>query len=122
MRAAIAQLLAQGLVALIVAAASLAAYDRWVLQPALVIGVVDVAEVYRAKEAQFTQLLTRSHSDEDHRQALALAQAFARRLPEALDELPRECGCLVVLKTAVAAAPPRTLDLTAQLRRKVDAP
>ena len=49
MKSAIPQLLVQGLVTLFVVAASLAAYDRLVLRPALIIGVVDVAEVYRAK-------------------------------------------------------------------------
>jgi hypothetical protein len=118
----VARLLAQGFVTLIVAAASLLAYDRWVLRPALVIGVVDVAEVYRAKEAQFTRILTQAHGEEDRQQALSLARAFAQRLPAALDELPRECGCLVMLRTAVAAATPNTLDLTPRLRSKVDAP
>jgi hypothetical protein len=50
----------QGLVTLFVVAAALTAYDRLVLRPALVIGVVDVAEVYRAKEAEFTQILTKA--------------------------------------------------------------
>ncbi len=114
--------LTHGLVTLFLVAASLAAYERWVLRPSLVIGVVDVAEVYRAKEAEFTQLLTRTSSEEDRQKALALARAFAQRLPAALDELPRECGCLVLLKTAVAGPTPNTVDLTAQLRRKVEAP
>jgi hypothetical protein len=88
--------------------------------------VVDVAEVYRAKEAEFTQILTKalSHppSEEDRQKALIMARAFAQRLPLALDELPRECNCLVVLRTAVAGPTPNTVDLTAQLRRKVAAP
>lgn len=116
------QLLGQGLLSLIVMAISLAAYDRLVLRPALIIGMVDVAEVYRAKEAEFTQILTKASSTEDRKKALLMAQAFAQRLPLALDELPRECGCLVVLRTAVAGATPNTIDLTARLRRKVDAP
>ncbi len=96
------------------------------LRAALVIGVVDVAEVYRAKEAEFTQILTKTlsqpSSEEDRQKALAMARTFAQRLPAALDELPRECGCLVLLKTAVAGPTPNTVDLTAQLRRKVEAP
>ena len=126
MKASVLHWLAQSLVTLFVVAASLAAYDRWVLRPALVIGVVDVAEVYRAKEAEFTQILTKTlsqpHSEEDRQKALSMARAFAQRLPAALDELPRECGCLVLLKTAVAGPTPNTVDLTAQLRRKVEAP
>jgi len=126
MKAAVPQWLAQGLVTLFVVAASLMAYDRLILRPALVIGVVDVAEVYRAKEAEFTQILTKAlsqpNSEEDRQKALVMARAFAQRLPLALDELPRECNCLVILRTAVAGPTPNTIDLTAQLRRKVAAP
>jgi len=126
MKTTVPQWLAQVLVTLLVVAASLATYDRWVLRPALVIGVVDVAEVYRAKEAEFTQILTKAlsqpASEEDRQKALVMARAFAQRLPLALEELPRECNCLVILRTAVAGSTPNTVDLTAQLRRKVAAP
>ena len=126
MKTTVPQWLTQGLVTLLVVAASLTAYDRWVLRPALVIGVVDVAEVYRAKEAEFTQILTKAlsqpPSEEDRQKAQFMARAFAQRLPLALDELPRECNCLVILRTAVAGPTPNTIDLTAQLRRKVAAP
>ena len=126
MKTTVPQWLTQGLVTLLVVAASLTAYDRWVLRPALVIGVVDVAEVYRAKEAEFTQILTKAlsqpASEEDRQKALVMARAFAQRLPLALEELPRECNCLVILRTAVAGSTPNTVDLTAQLRRKVAAP
>jgi len=121
MKACVPQLLSQCLLCLFVVAASLVAYDRLVLRPALVIGVVDVAEVYRAKEAEFTQILTKVSSEEDRQQALLMARAFAQRLPTALEELSRECACLVLTKTAVAGPTPNTIDLTAQLRRKVDA-
>ena len=126
MKTTVPQWLTQGLVTLLVVAASLTAYDRWVLRPALVIGVVDVAEVYRAKEAEFTQILTKAlsqpASEEERQKALVMARAFAQRLPRALDELQRECNCLVILRTAVAGPTPNTIDLTAQLRRKVAAP
>ena len=116
------QLLRHGLLTLLVVSAALTAYDRFVLRPALVIGVVDVAEVYRAKEAEFTQILTKASSEEDRQKALFMARTFAQRLPLALEELPRECGCLVVLKSAVAGPTPNTVDLTATLRRKVTTP
>ncbi len=126
MKATVLDWLAHGLVTLFVVAASLAAYDRWVLRPSLVVGVVDVAEVYRAKEAEFTQILTKAlsqpPSEEDRQKALNMARAVAPRLPLALDELQRECNCLVILRTAVAGPTPNTRDLTAQLRRKVAAP
>ena len=115
-------LLPNAALALLIVAAALAAYDRWVVRPGQVIGLVDVGEIYRQKEAEFTQLLTRAGSDGERDKAFAMARSFSQRLPLALEELPRDCGCLVVLKSAVAGPTPRTLDLTAALRRKVEAP
>ena len=115
-------LLPNSAVALLIVAAALAAYDRWVVRPGQVIGLVDVGEIYRQKEAEFTLLLTRAGSDGERDKAFAMARSFSQRLPLALEELPRDCGCLVVLKSAVAGPTPRTLDLTAQLRRKVETP
>jgi NAD-dependent oxidoreductase involved in siderophore biosynthesis len=114
-------LLLNAIVSALLVALGLAAYDRWVLRPALVVGVVDLAEVYRAKETEFTRLLTQPGSDAERERALALARNFSQRLPAALDELPQECGCLVVIKSAIAGTP-HGLDLTAALRRKVDLP
>ena len=105
----------------LVTATALQAYDRFVLRTALSVGVVDLAEVYLAKEAEFTRLLTRASTEEDRERALALARAFAKRLPAALDELPRECACVVLAKSAVAGAP-HARDLTPLLRQKVHLP
>ena len=114
--------LIQALLALAISAGTIATYDRLVARPAQRVGVVDVGEVYRQKEAEFTLILTTAASDGEREQAFALAKSFSRRLPLALEELPRDCGCLVVLKSAVAGPTPRTVDLTAQLKRKVEAP
>lgn len=105
-----------------IVAIALLAYDRIVVQPARVIGVVDVGEVYRLKEAEFTQIVTKSGSEDERQRALAMARQFAQRLPVALEELPRDCACLVVIRTAVAGMPPNATDLTALLKRKVDLP
>jgi len=112
----------QAALTMLLFAAGLAAYDHWVIRPALRVGVVDVGEVYRQKEAEFTLILTRAASDDERQKAMAMARVFAQRLPIALDDLPRECGCLVVLKSAIAGRTPRTVDLTAHLRTKVEAP
>lgn len=122
MTAILFRLLGHALTSAFVAAALLAGYDRWVVQPALWIGVVDIGEVYRHKEAEFTRQLTRAGNDGERQQALAMARAFAQRLPVALAELTQECGCLVVVNSAVAAPAPRTLDLTARLQQKVAQP
>lgn len=104
-----------------IVAAALLAYDHQVVRPALRIGVVDLAEVYRAKEAEFARALSVNGSDEDRQRALIQARQFAQRLPVALEELPRECGCLVILKSALAGTTPNGIDLTALLKKKVDA-
>ena len=122
MKNSIAQFFLNALLSILIVAAGLALYDRTVIRAALVIGMVDVAEVYRAKEAEFTQILTRTTLEEDRQKALLMARAFAQRLPVALEELPRDCNCLVVLKSAIAGPTPHTVDLTPLLRRKVDAP
>lgn len=109
-------------IAALVVAGALAAYDRLVVRPGQRLGVVDLSEVYRQKEAEFTLIVTRAATDRERDQAIVLARDFAQRLPAALEELPRECGCLVVLKSAVAGNSPRTIDLTARLRQKVQAP
>ncbi len=114
-------LLLQGAVTLLAVAAAIAAYDHWVVRPALRVGLVDVGEVYRQKEAEFTLILTKAGSDEERQKAMAMARGFSQRLPLALEELPIDCGCLVILKSAVAGATSRTVDLTAHLRHKVEA-
>jgi len=105
---------------ILITACGLLAYDRLIVRPAQVIGVVDVAEVYRLKEAEFAALIRASKSDEERSKAMDLASAFARRLPVAMDELPGDCGCLVVLKTAVAGRTPHTRDLTPLLKTKLE--
>ena len=122
MKPPVVQFLAHAMFTLFIVAGALLFYDRAVVRPAQRVGMVDVAEVYRQKEAEFTLLLTKTSSEDDRQKAFLMARAFAQRLPAALEELPRDCGCLVVLKSAVAGPTPHTVDLTAQLRRKVDTP
>lgn len=107
------------LIALVIGA--IAIYHHLVVRPALAIGLVDISEVYRAKEAEFTQLLTRAPSPEDRQKALAMARGFSQRLPRAIDELSTECGCLVLVRSAVAGAP-HGRDLTPLLRQKLEQP
>jgi hypothetical protein len=104
----------------LLATCGLVAYDRLVVRPGRVIGVVDVADVYRAKETEFAALLTASKSDEERQRALDLAVAFAKRLPAALAELPADCQCLVMLKSAVAGTTASTMDLTPLLKAKLE--
>ena len=49
------------------------------------------------------------------------AQAFGDRLDRALREMPGECRCTVVVKSAVAGSWSNAIDLTAALKAKVGA-
>ena len=115
-------LLANALISLVVVAGALLLYDRQVIRPARAIGVVDLAEVYRVKEDEFTRRLTAAHSEEERQATLQMARSFAQRLPAALEKRPAECGCLVLLNASVAGPTPYTVDLTPRLRQKVEAP
>lgn len=108
-----------GLSSLLIAC-GLLAYDRWVAKPAQVIGVVDVAEIYRQKEAEITSHMTIGSSEESRQQALQRLQGFARRFDSALEELPNDCHCLVVLKSAVVGKSTHTRDLTELLQAKLE--
>ncbi|WP_136415864.1 hypothetical protein [Herbaspirillum sp. ST 5-3] len=105
---------------IVVVAIALVLYDRLIFRPSQQVGVVDIGEVYRAKEAQFAQLLTHGGTDDERQQAMTLAKQFAQRLPVALDELPRDCNCLVVVKATVVGSRPNVVDLTPLLKKKVD--
>ena len=109
----------QALVSVVVTAGALLAYDRLVVKPAQVIGIVDIAEVYRAKESEFAALLTASKTDDERQRAYVQAQAFGDRLDRALREMPSECRCTVVVKSAVAGSWSNAIDLTAALKAKV---
>lgn len=113
------RILAQGLATVAVVALGLLVYDRWIAQPALRIGVVDLNTVYREKEADFTRRITEARTDADRDQAMQAARTFAQRLPLALEALPKGCQCVVVLSSAVVPAPAYTLDLTPALRQEL---
>ena len=103
------------------------AYDRYARARELRVAVVDVAAVYRWKEAQFTALLTQPGTDaRAEASAPQLAAEFARDLPQALDDIAAECHCLLLTR-AVLAGPPEHVaahvaDLTATLKQKLRMP
>lgn len=101
-------------------AAALTVYHaRWV-QPTQTIGVVDISEIYRAKEREYSNMLTKAGvTEESQHRAQEMAGQFAAALPKALTEMPAECQCLVLLRSAVVGDTPATVDLTPLLRRKL---
>lgn len=102
--------------------AALSLYHRAWITPALTVGMIDLAEVYRTQEAAFTRQVAAARTDSERDAALAQVNDFAQRLSVALEQLPRECGCMVVIKGAATAPPGRLRDLTADLQRKVTQP
>lgn len=94
-------------------------YD-WLRAPGPALGVVDLASVYREKEAAFAKVVGSDQASEDERnRAMAAAQAFAKALPAALESLSEECGCVVLMGNAVASRTAQVIDLTPRLRAKV---
>src|SRR6516164_3060723 len=93
---------------------ALIAYDRFARMRELRVAVVDVAAVYRWKEAEFSTLLTQPGSDaRADVSAPELAAEFARELPAALKEIGAECHCLLLTRAVLAGQPVHIPDLTA---------
>jgi len=85
-----------------------------------VLGVVDLAAVYREKEEAFAKIVGSDKATEEERnKAVAAAQAFAKTLPAALASLSQECGCVVLMGNAVASKTAQVQDLTPLLRAKL---
>lgn len=104
----------------IVVAAGLYAYHQRVVGPSQIIGVVDVAQIFRDKEREATATLTKAGlSEADRQQAMLDFTKFASELPRALGDLSSECGCRVFLRTAVVGDSPGTIDLTESVRTKL---
>lgn len=112
-------LLAAG-VSLLISAMVLFAYHRAVVAPMQRIGVIDVGEVWKLKEKEFSEAVARAGNNEKEREkALEVATVFAKALPAALEQLPQECNCVVLVRTALAAGAPNIIDLTPELKRKL---
>lgn len=111
-----------GVLSTAVSVAALALYHHRVIEPRLRIGLVDLPEVYRQREARFTQALTQARGEEERQAALSDAKRFAARLPQALAELPIACECLVLMRQGVVSPAPHSIDLTPLLQQKLEAP
>lgn len=95
------------------------AYHKRVVEPGQRFGVIDVAEIWRIKEAQFSDATRGGAADPQRAKAMEIAQQFAQRLPAALDELAHECGCVVLARSAIVAHNGNAVDLTPALLSKV---
>lgn len=103
------------LMALLVTTGTLAAYHFWLAKPTAGFAVVDLASVVKIKETEFTTLLSRPNvSDEDRKAAYLMVSRIGPSIESAVDRLQKECGCTIVVKSAVIAGPAE--DLTPRLK------
>ena len=113
-------LLVNALLSVVIVCVSLVAYDRLVRRPATRIGLIDVGEVVKLKDARVLDVLTQAAATDDEKKAaLMFGTRFAAIFPHALEELTEECDCLVLARSAVAGLPQNAVDLTPALKQKV---
>lgn len=85
-----------------------------------VFGVVNLGQVYRDKEQEFTKAIAAPGvSDLERDKVIKSAQDFAVVLPQAMQSLSDECACIVLMGNAVGGTPKDIIDLTPALRKKV---
>lgn len=100
-------------------AAMLAAYHYLLVRPIPKVGLVDAARIYREEQERHLQAISASPDDRARDAAIAAARHFANAFPAHLAGLEKDCGCMVLDRSAIAAAPAAVLDLTPQLRQRV---
>ena len=83
-------------------------------------GTLDVAELYRLKEAQVAAVLVKRDSGDAERiLAIRRAAVFGAELSKLIDTLPEECGCLVLVRGAVLGSGAQLVDLTPVVRQRL---
>lgn len=98
----------------------IAAYHVKIARAAPPAAVVDVARVFEERQAVLTKRLIASQSDTERRSIVETeAKRFVADVTEAMGELASECRCLVLDKTVLVGADPKTPDLTDDLRKRV---
>jgi hypothetical protein len=113
-------LLVHSLVTLVIVSLALVGYDRFVRRPATRVGLIDVGEVVRLKDARVLDVLTKAAAtDGEKKAAIDFGTRFTAVFPQALEELTQECDCLVLARSAVAGLPPQAVELTAALKQKL---
>ena len=113
-----ARLIAINTVVSLALAAGVAAWMQRTQKPTF--GTLDVAELYRLKEAQVAAVLVKRDSGDAERiLAIQRAAIFGAELSKLIDTLPEECGCLVLTRGAVLGTGANLIDLTPDVRRRL---
>ena len=113
-----ARLVAINTVVSLALAAGVAAWMQRTQKPTF--GTLDVAELYRLKEAQVAAVLVKRDSGDAERiLAIQRAAIFGAELSKLIDTLPEECGCLVLMRGAVLGSGAQLVDLTPAVRQRL---
>jgi len=113
-----ARLIAINTVVSLALAAGVAAWMQRTQKPTF--GTLDVAELYRLKEAQVAAVLVKRDSGDAERiLAIQRAAVFGAELSKLIDTLPEECGCLVLMRGAVLGSGAQLVDLTPAVRSRL---
>jgi hypothetical protein len=108
------------LVNALLSVALVAAHARWIAPGAQRLAVIDVASLYRAKEAQVAgRLSQRETSDEERLAILRQAGAFGEEVNALLATLPSDCRCLVLVRGAIAGSAEALPDFTPDARQRL---
>ena len=104
-----------------VSVALLAGGARWVVRPERpTFAILDIAELYRAKESQIAAVLVQHDSSAEERAtAIKRATGFGTEMAALIETLPEDCSCLVLNRGAVVGASGRLPDLTSDVRRRL---
>ena len=113
-----ARLIAINTVVSLALAAGVAAWMQRTQKPTF--GTLDVAELYRLKEAQVAAVLVKRDSGDAERiLAIQRAAIFGADLSKLIDTLPEECGCLVLTRGALLGSGAQLIDLTPAVRQRL---
>ena len=113
-----ARLVAINTVVSLALAAGVAAWMQRTQKPTF--GTLDVAELYRLKEAQVAAVLVKRDSGDAERiLAIQRAAVFGAELSKLIDTLPEECACLVLTRGAVLGSGAHLVDLTPTVRQRL---
>lgn len=104
----------------IVSAGLIHAHARWLSPSMPRFAVLDVAELYRLKEAHAAALLTRSAVSDGERVALLHGvQGFGMEVTRQIQQVTRDCRCLLLARGAVVGQDSLLPDLTPDVRQRL---
>lgn len=102
---------------LVTGATMLTAYHYKFANKKTGVAVVDVAEVVTIQQEQFVELLSSANvTDKDREQSFLMVSSFGERMKAAIGEIQEECGCTLVVKSAVIGT---VADYTDSLKAKM---